>query len=1475
MAPRSFTSRVASPITIAAVLLSGIVVGAAAPANAVETTASGADRIAADYASVDPVKIATDDLTDTIKPVLSYNFNDDSGTTVKDASGNGYNGTWTGTSSYGSGISGGGAHITHGHNVKLALVSGKTDATGSYSFEFWIKENSYTGDAWIFSNQSGGSCTDTALGYYNNSGSNGVLTGCYGTTGVHVGLGNPPIVGAWHQLAAVVDRTAGAVTWYVDGNVAGTVTNIASNLSLSSGLPYVLGQNGAVNYGNDVDALYDDVNFYDQMISPSQIADDFSATNPATHFPVTVDGGGHGTGSSSPLAPGAGATVTLSSSPATGYHFNSWAPETPSTLSIAPLGTFTEPVPGTPVTVKANFAPNTYTVKFDGNGATEGSTASQKLTYDQSATLPANGFTRTGYTFVGWSTSTDFPVVYKDQSSVKNLAPGGSTTLYALWMPAGSHFVTVTGDSHVTAKSSVDSTGFAAKGSTVSLSATAATGYTSAWQVVSPAGLAIKSDGTFTMPTQDVVIKAVSAPIRYTVVFDANTAGGSMPPETFTYDQPTALSPNAFTRSGFGFAGWATTADGQPAYSNGQTLNNLTSTASGTITLYAVWRKMVAPGDTAAPVLSYDFNGDLRDGSGGGNTGTWKGTPAYVMGFDGLAASVSNGTNYVKLPILPGQTDGSSSFSYEFWMWGQSRTSWGPIISNQNFASCTNPGVTLFNHVTQGQLEACISATRSVSIAPALLGWHHVAVVVDQATKALTVYEDGAPVATLATGSTNFDSGLAFNIGGLSGSEADTSDGYTNAYIDDLAFFNNALPAAQVLGDYDATKPSDPALLTKVPTGVAYNAGTTVQKGFLVDTFHAPQVSAGSKVSQPIAGLWNGAAVTSYTKTSGDSWLKVDAKGVITGQAPFFRSLDPVEIVVKATDGTITSTIKVEFPIIGRSDVPRIQTATWNLSDAGTHSDDALQKDLAVITSNGLDVIGVQEDGGQFATQLAKALGWYSYEGGQGLGIVSAFPLSKSGVVNATATAPAVAVTADVLGTSIRVWNAVLDDGSYGPYQACFQNVTSPAALVAKEKSTTRYAQAVAIASKMKGDVKSANRDPVLFMGDLSSPSGADWTAKTISAHCGVGTTVWPATAAVLGTGLADSYRKANPDPVKAAGNTWSPFVQFHDAANNLEPQDRIDYVAYAGQNLKLVGSSTLVAGWPSVTNVSTSAWASDHAAVVSTFTLGVPLPAVSVPTVTVANSALTYAVGHGPKNAQDLLRDAGAGTSPGNRSLGGSSSLSVQSNADYSAPGDYTALVTATRSGYLSDPVAVLVHVVPNPKIEFDSKGNSEHKGAVETAGVTLTEAQTVVDTGASLNVPGTIRADLGRVKTSAPGTYPVTLTGTSDDGFVTSTRAWITIVSPDAPVVTPAVSPSTPDGDNGQYKTPPSISATATDKSGVIKAFQYRQNGAAWKTYTGGKFVAPRGKSTYEFRIKDGLGYWSASAAISVSVAHEQHRG
>lgn len=86
-------------------------------------------------------------------------------------------------------------------------------------------------------------------------------------------------------------------------------------------------------------------------------------------------------------------------------------------------------------TVVANWNANTYTVVYNGNGNTGGSTASSSHTYGTAKNLTANGFTKTGYRFAGWATSASGNVVYSNSQSVSNLTAthGGTVNLYAKW----------------------------------------------------------------------------------------------------------------------------------------------------------------------------------------------------------------------------------------------------------------------------------------------------------------------------------------------------------------------------------------------------------------------------------------------------------------------------------------------------------------------------------------------------------------------------------------------------------------------------------------------------------------------------------------------------------------------------------------------------------------------------------------------------------------------------------------------------------------------------------------------------------------------------------------------------------------------------------------------------------------------------------------------------------------------------------
>ena len=80
--------------------------------------------------------------------------------------------------------------------------------------------------------------------------------------------------------------------------------------------------------------------------------------------------------------------------------------------------------------------PGTLTINFDGNGSTGGSTASQQIAAGNSASLNANGFTRTGYVFTGWNTAADGSgTSYADGADYTVTPATGDATviLYAQW----------------------------------------------------------------------------------------------------------------------------------------------------------------------------------------------------------------------------------------------------------------------------------------------------------------------------------------------------------------------------------------------------------------------------------------------------------------------------------------------------------------------------------------------------------------------------------------------------------------------------------------------------------------------------------------------------------------------------------------------------------------------------------------------------------------------------------------------------------------------------------------------------------------------------------------------------------------------------------------------------------------------------------------------------------------------------------
>ena len=133
----------------------------------------------------------------------------------------------------------------------------------------------------------------------------------------------------------------------------------------------------------------------------------------------------------------------------------------------------------------------------------------------------------------------------------------------------------------------------------------------------------------FILPfTSSKYIKTINNPVtlnivapKYTVIFNANSGAGTMSDQEFEYGTAQNLTQNSFTKTGYTFAGWNTEANGSgTAYTDTQSVNNLSSQDGAIINLYAQWNPITyivhfdansGTGTMADQTLTYDVQDSL------------------------------------------------------------------------------------------------------------------------------------------------------------------------------------------------------------------------------------------------------------------------------------------------------------------------------------------------------------------------------------------------------------------------------------------------------------------------------------------------------------------------------------------------------------------------------------------------------------------------------------------------------------------------------------------------------------------------------------------------------------------------------------------------------------------------------------------------------------------------------------------------
>ena len=271
-------------------------------------------------------------------------------------------------------------------------------------------------------------------------------------------------------------------------------------------------------------------------------------------------------------------------------------------------------------------------------------------------------------------------------------------------------------------------------------------------------------------------------------------------------------------------------------------------------------------------------------------------------------------------------------------------------------------------------------------------------------------------------------------------------------------------------------------------------------------------------------------------------------------------------------------------------DKDTFKVMTWNIWHGGLHGAKSVQfeKDTAN-TLNVLKVIELEDPDILFmqetyccGMEIARNAGFqYSWRASSNLSIHSKYPIIDT--INIFSPFNSQGVIIDINGERLMCFNIWLH---YLPDY--FQDIKhySPDSLIAgEEKTRLNEISAILASIESLGD---SLKMPVIIGGDFNSGSHLDWVESTKHVHYNK-VVKWPVSAKIIDNGFKDSFREANPDPLKTLDGTWG-FL------NDRIISDRIDFIYYKGDELKGKSSKIVMDDPPG------GFFNSDHRAILTVF---------------------------------------------------------------------------------------------------------------------------------------------------------------------------------------------------------------------------------------------------------------------------------
>jgi hypothetical protein len=689
-------------------------------------------------------------------PVGYWKFDEKTGTTTVDSSGNGNTGTLANSPTFTTGKYGGG--VLFNNTTSNISSSANINSKGSGTFELWFKPN-FTGapslNKWLFD-------------YYQNASNRvglfidqSLVVHTYFVVGGVVVADAPftfsPTAGTWYHIAGIVNADTGKTELYFNGQLKSSISTTSSlNFSsLGSATTYIGHFDGGVT-GYSANGTIDDVRVYNYARTASQIQEDMrgsvlgansvvsgvggdtASTQPASALGYWKFDEGQGTVANNSGNGGSALNGTLSgmASPATSTSGWSNAGKVGKSLSFDTTNDYVD------IGTSSSLDMTQFTISLWWKAGASGSAWGGPF---QNRLASKNGFQVVNDTN---STTVYTPhlVIWNGTSETFHFK---STTTYAYPFAAYKHFV---------------------------------------WTY----------DGT----NAKLYVDGVSQPVVTSAITGYATTGALIG-RGYAFDGGNIDEVKLFN--------FPLSSDQvRSEYNLGASVNYGTGTALESSTL--------TDGTGNDPVGEWKFeekNGTtVNDTSGSANTGTWNGsgTAHWTPGKYGAAGKFDGTTDYVNispaLTTLPNSTTFSLSAWYKStsttasqyilaWGSGSSNTPYMAIILNRNVTT----GEIAFEHRDDASTNQNNTFYRNASLIDGK--WHHVEVIRSSAST-YSLYIDGILQNTSTTISPSTTTTTKTCIGALCRS-ANTQ--FFNGSIDEVKVYNYARTAAQVAYDYNRGGP--------------------------------------------------------------------------------------------------------------------------------------------------------------------------------------------------------------------------------------------------------------------------------------------------------------------------------------------------------------------------------------------------------------------------------------------------------------------------------------------------------------------------------------------------------------------------------------------------------------------------------------------------------------------------------------------